>query len=82
VQHRLGPDVGQHGRRVVQRGLHERGPVGDGVGVAGGEVVEHGDGVAVLDEGGGDHAADVAGAAGDENAHAPLSSGHRDLGSG
>jgi hypothetical protein len=82
VQRRLGADVGQHGRRVVQRGLHEPGPVGDGVGVAGGEVVEHRDGVAGLQQGGGDHAADVAGATGDENPHASLSSGHRGLGSG
>ena len=69
VQHRLGPDVGQHGRRVVQRDLRQRRARGHGVRVAGGQVVEHGHLVALGQEGGRDYAADVTGSAGDEYAH-------------
>src|SRR4051812_19434116 len=71
VQHRLGPDVGQHRRRVVQRRLDEPRPGRDGVGVPGREVVEHRDLVAALEQRSRDYAADVAGPTGDENAHAP-----------
>ena len=70
VQHRLGPDVGEHRRRVVQRDLRERRARGDGVRVPGGEVVQHGHLVAAGQQGGRDYAADVAGTTGDEYAHA------------
>ena len=70
VQHRLGADVGQHRRRVVQRHLRQRRARGDGVGVPGGEVVEHGHLVAVGQQGSRHYAADVAGSTGDEDAHA------------
>jgi hypothetical protein len=69
VQHRLGPDVGEHRSRVVQAHLGEGRAGRDGVGVPGGEVVEHGDLVPVGQQGRRHYAADVAGSTGDENAH-------------
>ena len=77
VQHRLGPDVGQHRRRSrAARPAASGRAGGDGVGVPGGEVVEHGDLVAVGQQGGRDYAADVAGSAGDEYAHGATLGGH------
>ena len=55
---------------AAQVAADELGPRGDGVGVPGGQVVEHHDAVAGLQEVGGDDTADVAGAAGDEQLHA------------
>jgi hypothetical protein len=69
VEHRLGADVGQHGRRLVQGDRGEGGPGGDGIGVPGGQVVEHRDLVATGEQGRRHYAADVAGSTGDEYAH-------------
>ena len=69
VQHRLGPHLGQHRPRLVQRRRHQACSSGHCVGVAGGQVVEHGDLVTLGEQRGRDYAADVTGAAGDEKAH-------------
>src|SRR5699024_6166074 len=65
-----GPVRGEHTGGVrADLPVHELGAGGDRLTVTGGQIVEHHDLVAEVEQPGGDHAADIAGAAGDQDSH-------------
>ena len=70
VQHAVEARVGgEHPGGLVHRQLDVGGVGGEGLPVTGAQVVQHGHLVAVVEQHPGHHAADVAGAAGDEQFH-------------
>ncbi len=71
MQHRVDASREQAAGVAAQVTADEDGAGRDGVGVPGGQVVEHDDLVAGLDQLGSDNAADIPGAPGDEQLHAP-----------
>ena len=71
MHHGVGAVIDQHppdGLDIVNRGAHERNAGGQGFGVAGRQIVEHGDRMAGIDQGADRVTADVTCAPGDDYA--------------